>query len=158
MLTWWSLFRFAQIRSIDTFQDGGLRHNNLINLALWESRYIWPAIDKPDIVLSLDTGVEKKALFSHAPNFRNLIQDEFISRLKRSFISLLTDQDSWRELWNRLDDRATSANSETANKINFGETSEFGEFGGKSADSAKNQRIQRHIKVFFENQNSKSSS
>lgn len=105
MLIWWSLFRPAQIRSVGTFQDDGLRHNNLINLALWESRYIWPAIDKPDIVLSLGTGVEKEALFSRAPNFRNLIQDEFISRLKRSFISLLTGQGPWRELWNRLDDR-----------------------------------------------------
>ena len=77
------------------FQDGGLRHNNPINLTLWESRYIWPAIEKPDIVLSLGTGVEKESLFPRAPNFRNLIQDEFISRLTSSFISLLTGQGPW---------------------------------------------------------------
>jgi hypothetical protein len=42
----------------------------------------------------------------------------------------------------------TSTNSETADKINFGETSEFGGFGGKSADSTKNQRIRRKISGF----------
>ncbi len=90
MLIWWSLFRLAQIRFVGIFQDDDLRHNNLINLALWESRYIWSAIDKSDIVLSLDIDVEKKILFSRASNFRNLIQNEFISRLKRFFIFLLT--------------------------------------------------------------------
>ena len=83
-----------------------MRHNNPINLALWESRHIWPVIHKPDIVLSLGTGVEKETLFPRAPNFRNLIQDGFLSRLKRSFVSLLTGQGPWRELWNRLDDQA----------------------------------------------------
>jgi ribosomal protein L44E len=105
MLTWWSLFRLAQIRFVNIFQDDDLRHNNLINFALWKSRYIWSAIDKSDIVLSLDINVKKKILFSRASNFRNLIQNEFISRFKRFFIFLLTDQDLWRELWNRLDDR-----------------------------------------------------
>jgi hypothetical protein len=74
MLTRRSLFRLAQIRFADTFQNDDLRHNNLINLALWKSRYIWSAIDKSDIVLSLCIEIKKKVLFSRASNFRNLIQ------------------------------------------------------------------------------------
>jgi hypothetical protein len=105
MLIWWSLFRFAQIRFVNIFQDDDLRHNNFINLVLRKNRYIWSAIDKFDIVLSLNIDVEKKVLFSRASNFRNLIQNEFIFRFKRFFIFLLTDQDFWRKLWNRLNDR-----------------------------------------------------
>ena len=63
------------------------------------------AINKSDIVLSLGTGIEKKNLFPRAPNFRNFIQDGFFSRLKRSFIFLLTGQNFWKELWSRLDDQ-----------------------------------------------------
>ncbi|KAL8912017.1 MAG: hypothetical protein Q9171_002930 [Xanthocarpia ochracea] len=33
------LFRPIRISSLGTFQDGGLKHNNPVNLALWESRY-----------------------------------------------------------------------------------------------------------------------
>lgn len=50
------VFQPTQISSLGAFQDGGLKHNNQINLALWESCCIWPSVSQPDIVLSLDTG------------------------------------------------------------------------------------------------------
>lgn len=106
MLIFFRLFRPAQISSVGTFQDGGLKHNNPINLALWESRHIWPAVDKPDIVVSLGTGTEKDSLSLCAPSFRNVFQDGFLQRLRRFFVSSLQGQRAWTELWNNLDDRS----------------------------------------------------
>ena len=97
------LFQPVRISSVGTFQDGGLKHNNPINLALWESRYIWPSLSKPDLVLSLGTGTTH-ASSPAAPNFRHVVHDGFIPRLWRSFMSSLDGQAAWRDLWNRLDD------------------------------------------------------
>ena len=100
-----SLFRFAHIFFVSIFQNGGLRHNNFINLILWKSRHIWSSINQSDIVLSLSTKIEKKTLFSCVSNFRNFIQNGFFSRFKRFFIFLLIDQSFWRKLWNRFNDQ-----------------------------------------------------
>ena len=97
------LFQPARIPSIGTFQDGGLKHNNPINLALWESRHIWPVLERPDAVVSLGTGMAKDPTTPTAPNFRHVIYDGFIPRLWRSFMSSLDGQSIWREIWNRLD-------------------------------------------------------
>ena len=104
-LTLASLFRPIQISSSGTFQDGGLKHNNPINLALWESRYIWPEIENPDVVVSLGTGTGSRTS-TPAPNFRHVIHDGFIPRLWRCFMSSLDGQSTWRDLWNRLDVRS----------------------------------------------------
>ena len=101
-----SLFRPIQISSSGAFQDGGLKHNNPINLALWESRYIWPEIEKPDVVVSLGTGTGSSTASTPAPNFRHVIHDGFIPRLWRCFMSSLDGQSAWRDLWNRLDVRS----------------------------------------------------
>lgn len=100
------LFKPAKIGLAGTFQDGGLKHNNPINLALWEMPYIWPSIQRPDIVVSLGTGTGSDSQSPHAPNFRHVIQDGFIPRLWRSFMSSLDGQSTWRDLWNRLDERS----------------------------------------------------
>ena len=97
-LTLTSLFRPIQISSSGTFQDGGLKHNNPINLALWESRYIWPEIEKPDVVISLGTGTGSRTSSTPAPNFRHVIHDGFIPRLWRCFMSSLDGQGAWRDL------------------------------------------------------------
>lgn len=96
-------FTPKQLDSIGTFQDGGLHHNNPVNIALWESRRIWP--DAPtDIVLSIGTGsgmeVEPGSPTSTGP--RGILRDGFIPRLYRSFMSSLDGQKAWTALMNRL--------------------------------------------------------
>ena len=101
-----SLFKPTHIPGIGTFQDGGLKHNNPVNLALWESHQIWPSVVQPDIVVSLGTGTEKDSTSPRAPNFRHVLRDGFIPRLYRSFLSSLDGEGTWRELMNRLDQRS----------------------------------------------------
>ncbi len=101
-----SLFKPTHIRGIGTFQDGGLKHNNPVNLALWKSHQIWPSVVQPDIVVSLGTGTEKDCTSPRAPNFRHVLRDGFIPRLYRSFLSSLDGEGTWRELMNRLDERS----------------------------------------------------
>ncbi|KAL6722253.1 hypothetical protein ACLMJK_001360 [Lecanora helva] len=97
------LFRPIRIPGIGTFQDGGLKHNNPTDLGLWESRIIWPMLQRPDAVVSLGTGMAPDPSTPTAPNFRHVIFDGFIPRLWRSFMSSLDGQNTWRDLWNRLD-------------------------------------------------------
>ena len=57
------------------------------------------------MVLSLGTGtLESQAQSPQAPHFRDLINDGFVSRLVRSFVSSLDGESVWRELVNRLDE------------------------------------------------------
>ena len=67
---------------LGTFQDGGLKHNSPVNLALWKSRYIWSSSSQPDIIISLNTGTNiNQDQSPRAASFRYIIQDNFISRL-----------------------------------------------------------------------------
>ncbi len=100
-----SLFKSTRIRGIETFQDEGLKHNNSVNLTLWESRQIWPSVVQSDIVVSLEIETEKDCTSSRALNFRHVLRDEFIPRLYRSFLSSLDGEGTWRELMNRLNER-----------------------------------------------------
>ncbi|MCJ1473164.1 hypothetical protein MMC13_001815 [Lambiella insularis] len=99
------LFQSARISNVGTFQDGGLKHNNPVNLALWESRQIWPSISQPDLVLSLGTGTEIPKSPS-APHFRHVFRDGFLPRIYRSFMSSLDGQNTWRDFVNHLDDES----------------------------------------------------
>lgn len=100
------LFRPAHIPALGAFQDGGLKHNNPINLVLWECRHIWSDVEKPDVVVSLGTGTGEGSSAPSASAFRHVIRDGFIPRLWRSFVSSLDGQSAWRNLWNRLNNRA----------------------------------------------------
>jgi hypothetical protein len=52
------LFPPIRITGLGPFWDGAMsRYNNLINLALWESRRLWPVIKNPDVVVSIGTGM-----------------------------------------------------------------------------------------------------
>lgn len=44
----------------NTFVDGGIRYNNPVEIALRESKYLWPHFEKndPDILLSIGTGFD----------------------------------------------------------------------------------------------------
>ncbi|KAL9077890.1 MAG: hypothetical protein Q9157_003189 [Trypethelium eluteriae] len=95
----------AHIPAHGAFQDGGLKHNNPINLALTEMRAIWPTSPCPDVVLSLGTGMTETQS-PVAPHFRHVLNDGFIPRLYRSFMSSFDGESVWRDLQNRLDERA----------------------------------------------------
>lgn len=103
-LTQFRFFKTASF-SFGTFQDGGLKHNNPVNIALWECQHIWPAVKSPDVVVSLGTGTEKQAQNSspQRDTFRHIWRDGFIPRLFRSFMSSIDGENAWRDLWNRLD-------------------------------------------------------
>ena len=85
------------------FQDGGLKFNNPINPALWESIQICSSVDKPDLVVSLGTGTQEIASHSHALSSQGQFHDSFVPQLWRSFMSSLNGQLPWTELLNRLD-------------------------------------------------------
>ncbi|KAL8939686.1 MAG: hypothetical protein Q9216_003226 [Gyalolechia sp. 2 TL-2023] len=105
---WEALFKPASINGLGIFQDGGLKHNNPVDLALWESKKIWSPDTGPDVVLSLGTGTEDYLKSAKAPHFRHVFNDGFIPRLCRSFMSSLDGERAWQDLENRLDDCSRS--------------------------------------------------
>ena len=102
------LFSPAKLTNLGTFQDGGLTHNNPVDIALWESRKIWCSDTTPDLVLSLGTGTEDEEKSPTAPHFRHVFNDGFIPRLCRSFMASLDGERVWTELKNRLDENVRS--------------------------------------------------
>lgn len=100
-----SLFKSTHIQDIEIFQDEELKHNNFVNLMLWESHQIWSSVVQSDIVISLEIETEKDCTSSRALNFWHVLRDEFIFRLYQSFLSSLDDESIWRELMNRLNER-----------------------------------------------------
>ncbi|KAL9128704.1 MAG: hypothetical protein Q9217_002665 [Psora testacea] len=99
------LFRSAHVQSLGSFQDGGLRHNNPMDLAIWECQKIWPAPAAADVVLSLGTGHELTSTSPKVSQFRHICNDGFIPRLIRTFMSSLDGERTWRDSVNRLDDQ-----------------------------------------------------
>ncbi|KAF2278979.1 FabD/lysophospholipase-like protein [Westerdykella ornata] len=88
-------FRPYAVRSLGTFQDGGLQHNNPASIAQWEMRFIWPNKDPPDFTLSLGTGTTM---------LTNSCKDKerFYVRLFRSFMRSLDGEDAWKRFFNSL--------------------------------------------------------
>ena len=97
------LFQPGQIDSLGSFQDGGLRYNNPMELAVWECQRIWSTAGGPDLVLSLGTGTEVTDQSPKAPYFRHILSDGFIPRLYRTFMSSLDGERAWRESVSRMD-------------------------------------------------------
>ncbi|PWW72160.1 hypothetical protein C7212DRAFT_348316 [Tuber magnatum] len=94
-------FSPMSLPGVETFQDGGLRHNNPVNIALWELLKIWP--ESPgitDMVLSLGTGLSSSDAKAAGP--WGILGDGFISHLYHSFMSSLDGERTWVELHNRL--------------------------------------------------------
>ncbi|KAM0724120.1 hypothetical protein Q7P37_000001 [Cladosporium fusiforme] len=56
-------FKPQLLRNLGTFQDSGLYYNNPLNIATWETKYIWP--DKiVDFALSIRTGKEYGEIYN----------------------------------------------------------------------------------------------
>ena len=94
------------ISVIGTFQDGGLKHNNPVNLVLWKCRQIWSSVVKSDLLVFLRTGTGRETTSSSAPSFQHLFKNGFIPQLYRSFMSSLDGQSVWRDFVNGLDERS----------------------------------------------------
>ena len=101
-----SLVKPVYISAIETFQNGGLKHNNSVNLTLWECHQIWSSVDKPDLMMSLGTETDTISKLLSASNFWHLFKNDFIPQLYRSFMSSLNDQSAWREFVNELNERS----------------------------------------------------
>lgn len=99
------LFKPFKIHALDTYQDGALRHNNPINIALWESKFIWPSIVRPDVVVSLGTGTRDMSQSPYMTSPKSFWKATSIPRLWESFKCLIDGQIIWLDLLNRLTDR-----------------------------------------------------
>ena len=80
-----------------SFQDGGLKHNNPVNIAHREARVIWPRPTVMDMVLSMGTGTSPSAVSSTC-GWRG----RCLARLYRCFMSSMDGQSAWQELQNFL--------------------------------------------------------
>lgn len=95
-------FRPKALKYLGTFQDGGLRHNNPIALALWESRAIWPEKGDADIALSLGTGVNTSASLASKLGPFSPVRDRFLPRLFKTFMVSIDGEKAWHEVLNTV--------------------------------------------------------
>ena len=91
------------LKTLGTFQDGGLRHNNPLNIALWESRFLWPQKGEPDFALSLGTGTPYRRSSSTSP-----VKDRFFQRIMKTFMLSLDGEKTWDEFVNSLPETSRS--------------------------------------------------
>ena len=75
-----------------------------MDLALWECPKLWASNTAPDVLLSLGTGTDMSPKSPKAPHFRHILNDGFIPRIFRSFMSSLDGERAWRDLTNRLNE------------------------------------------------------
>jgi len=90
------------LKHLGTFQDGGLRHNNPLSVALWESKFLWPTKGMPDFALSLGTGTSSSASVAAKQGPLSPVRDRFVSRLFRTFMSSMDGGKAWSELINTI--------------------------------------------------------
>ena len=96
------MFETIEILNVGSFQDGGLKRNNPVRLALWESRLLWPSLKRPDFVLSLGTGTDLNSRLD-APPFRHILRDGFVCRAYRWLKGAIDGEDEWQNLINDID-------------------------------------------------------
>lgn len=99
------MFPPLHIPGLGRFQDGALRHNNPVNIALWESDRIWPRETTKDVVLSLGTGTGPSATTPRTATSTPQLafSEKFIPRLFRSFLTGLDGEVTWHELLHHLE-------------------------------------------------------
>ena len=91
------LFPPKRLPVFGPLQDGGLRFNNPLQLALWELPTIWPSTPKPSIAVSVGTGYSTADPWTDLVPMRGIIQDGFGPRLFRSLMASpsLHGHNSW---------------------------------------------------------------
>jgi hypothetical protein len=81
------------VEHLDTYQDGGLNHNNPIALALWETRFLWPEKGEPDFTLSLGTGTNGlSSQINTSP-----VKERFYVRLFKNYMRSLDGEYVWEK-------------------------------------------------------------
>ena len=95
-------FKPKVINNLGTFQDGGLRYNNPLSIALLEHGFLWPEKGDPDFALSLGTGTSEGNGNAFAVGPQSPVRDRFFSRLYKTFMLNLDGEQAWRELINTL--------------------------------------------------------
>lgn len=94
-------FKPRLLRNLGTFQDGGLYYNNPLNIAIWETKYIWP--DRVvDFALSIGTGTTDHDTYALSASSCSPVKDRFLSRLYKTFMKSLDGEKVWREFANSL--------------------------------------------------------
>ena len=97
-------FKPRLLQNLGTFQDGGLHYNNPLNIAMWETKYIWP--DKVvDFALSISTGTTDHDVHALSAASYSPVKDRFLSRLYKTFMKSLDGEKVWREISNSLSER-----------------------------------------------------
>ncbi|KAL9078314.1 MAG: hypothetical protein Q9157_002777 [Trypethelium eluteriae] len=95
-------FKPKVINNLGTFQDGGLRYNNPLNVALLEHGFLWPGKGEPDFALSLGTGTSEAKGDAFASGPQSPVRDRFLPRLYKTFMLNLDGEKAWHELVNNL--------------------------------------------------------
>lgn len=95
-------FRPKMLSQIGTFQDGGLHHNNPLNIALWEVKHVWPAKSSPDFVLSIGTGVSASLMSTFTVGPQSPVKDGFLTRVFKTFMRSLDGEKIWHDTYNSL--------------------------------------------------------
>ncbi|KAJ5146619.1 uncharacterized protein N7515_001183 [Penicillium bovifimosum] len=86
-LLWEVFFRTKSLPGFGPLQDGGVRANNPLSIALKESTLIWPGRNRPDLLVSVGTGyTAPERQFRHTrPG--GILQDGAVARLIRATVS-----------------------------------------------------------------------
>lgn len=89
------LFSPKVVKELGTFQDGGLRHNNPINIITWEQKLLRPSHPLPDFVLSLGTGSPHRG--GRSGTGQPPVRERFLHRLFKSFMLSMDGEQIWNE-------------------------------------------------------------
>jgi hypothetical protein len=78
-----------------SYQDGGLKHNNPVGLAVREAQLLWPANDHLDVAVTIGTGFSSKS--PPPPSFWKRRLPGFLTRTVSFFMDSLDTEKIWRE-------------------------------------------------------------
>ncbi|KAI9715117.1 MAG: hypothetical protein M1828_001052 [Chrysothrix sp. TS-e1954] len=95
-------FRPKELKSIGTFQDGGLWLNNPLPAGTWELKSLYPERGEPDYALSIGTGTVQKSQPIFKSGAHSPVRDSFLSRLYRTFMLSMDGEKTWEEFMNTL--------------------------------------------------------
>ena len=101
-------FKPKILHDIGTFQDGGLLHNNPLNIALWEVKHMWSDRSLPDFVLSIGTGVSDALLSTFAAGPHSPVKEGFLTRIFKTFMRSMDGEKIWKDIYNSLPESSKS--------------------------------------------------